>query len=374
MLYSLNGKNKKKVLLVNDTYNWYHWGCTGTSTSLREGIVSRGFDLDTLPISDFNNVKTFPSTLEEFISESFFNKFVSDNAKIWNRLESVDIVFINGEGSIHGLRRIAFILLYIAYLSKVKLNKEVHIVNHSVYPESSGKLKSEKATSLYKFVYSHLDYIAIREVNSLTIMKSLNISATQSFDSLPLYVQKHYKNNKEYNKNKVVFTGSVVMRNHSIDKQISYLKFLKSQGLDVVYLTGAKRFPSKDDKEYIDRLEINFPTLEVIEARSLDEWLDTISSANLLVSGRFHHTIGAICTGTPFVNLNSNTPKSEGIMRMLAQPTPIQYGSEELDKELKIQTLYTLNKKRVTEEFRIKRLNELCKLANKNFDGLVMSK
>ena len=93
----------------------------------------------------------------------------------------------------------------------------------------------------------------------------------------------------------------------------SYLNAMHRQGYSITFLYGAKDWPAKDDREFVafvkPRLKFD---LKIFEAKNIDQWLSCIENAELLVSGRFHHTIAAGCLGTRFIALNSNTPKMDG--------------------------------------------------------------
>jgi len=41
-----------KILLLNDTTNWYHFGCTATSTALIEKMKALGHKVTTLSITE----------------------------------------------------------------------------------------------------------------------------------------------------------------------------------------------------------------------------------------------------------------------------------------------------------------------------------
>ncbi len=71
---------------------------------------------------------------------------------------------------------------------------------------------------------------------------------------------------------------------------------------------------------------------QVVEATSLREWLTCIAQAQLLVSGRFHHTIAAAFLGVPCVLLESNTLKNLALAESLKIEPPIQY--QVLDEEI----------------------------------------
>ncbi len=63
--------------------------------------------------------------------------------------------------------------------------------------------------------------------------------------------------------------------------------FIFKRRFHVQVLTGAKLFPAKDDKIFIEFLKKNSSvSFEHIEASSVEEWLETIQHARLFVSGR----------------------------------------------------------------------------------------
>jgi polysaccharide pyruvyl transferase WcaK-like protein len=70
--------------------------------------------------------------------------------------------------------------------------------------------------------------------------------------------------------------------------------------------------------------------IEILLARSELEWLSAIASARLLVSGRFHYSIAAAWLGTPFLALDSNTPKMAGLMQVLGLAGPPERGAGNL--------------------------------------------
>jgi hypothetical protein len=88
-----------KVVLFNDTSAWYHWGCTGTSTALKERIAQLGFTLEALPISINSQLQEVPS-FEEFDSLDRFNRFAKANEPVLDRIQNSDAVIITGEGTL----------------------------------------------------------------------------------------------------------------------------------------------------------------------------------------------------------------------------------------------------------------------------------
>ena len=104
---------------------------------------------------------------------------------------------------------------------------------------------------------------------------------------------------------------------------------------------------------------------ELVDATSIDEWLDTINNATLLVSGRFHHSIAAFCLNTPFIALNSNTHKVHAICSMMGEAEPLLYSDPQLFDQLNLHT-----KELPSSVDNSEKMKFLCELAEKNFDGL----
>ena len=110
---------------------------------------------------------------------------------------------------------------------------------------------------------------------------------------------------------------------------------------------------------------------EIIEANSIKKWLDTIYQASLLVSGRFHYTIAAAVMGTPFILLESNTPKNAGLAKSLGAPPPLSYRSHDLLIQLLDRTGYVLSQASLKPQYEHDAMaSNLCALAKKNFMGL----
>ncbi len=113
----------KKVLLINDTTNWYHWGCTGTSLAMKSYISGKGYELTALPITETYKWLLAPLTTEGFKNKIIFKKFLEAYPELIQKILSADIVVINGEGTLHGLRTAPINLLYVAFISKFFLEK-----------------------------------------------------------------------------------------------------------------------------------------------------------------------------------------------------------------------------------------------------------
>ncbi len=366
----------QKVVLFNDTSAWYHWGCTGTSTALKEEIEKLGFEIHSFPITAVKALKEIPP-FEEFDDLLKFERFSEANKDVIEAIQKADAVVITGEGTLHDLRPAPKALLYLAHISKTFFGKHVEIINHSAYPKDDplfsddlemDEQELEYAQAIYQKTYAELDFIAIRESVSRDVMGKLNISSTLSFDCLPLYIRDHYSTQKQVKEKTMVVAGSVAFTEMGGEKLCRYLEALASKGFEIKVLTGAAAFPARDDEEFVDFLKTrcNAP-LKVVTAASMEEWLDTINHAAFLVSGRFHHSIAAFCLNTPFIALNSNTHKLHAICSLFEQPEPLLFSDPKLLDRLFFRTDEILSSDGVNNAAKAA---EICQLAERNFDGI----
>jgi polysaccharide pyruvyl transferase WcaK-like protein len=361
----------KRVLLVNDTTRWYHFGCTATSTALTRTIGSLGFELRTVPINDIYKLESIPQNIREFADKACFEKFIASNPSLARSLNEVDII---------GIRPAPLGLLYIAYASKVFLGKNVQIINHSVYPQDDLSVDNEAIIALYKMVYSKLDFAAIREPLSFQLMQNLGVACVESFDCMPLYIKESYKLHGNKEAKLIYIAGSAVWLHlnmissekgeiahfeNGLSQFVQFMQQMQAKGFGIKFLYGAEDHPAKDDREFIDFVKEKFNfKLQVHEAKSLEEWLRCIESATIFVSGRFHHTIAAACLRTPYVLLVSNTPKVEGLAMVLGCESVLKYSDSGLSATLqaKCEAAATAVMPSI--------LDPLCDMAQRNFAGI----
>jgi polysaccharide pyruvyl transferase WcaK-like protein len=339
----------KRIAFLNDTSAWYHWGCTGTSEAIKETLAERGYAVTPIPIHALSACQSIPQSTADFNSAEFFNRFFKENLALLAPILKSDIVVINGEGSIHSLSKTSLLLLYLAYASKIYCKKNVQIINHSCYPEG-GKATVTPISHFYRDVYRVLDFIAIREHKSLEVMKALGIEATLSFDCLPLYIQRHPAPAPPASRS-LVLAGSVAWKPEGMPKLAAYLNAMKADGYDIKLLTGARAYPALDDLRFVEALKAAAPEgWTHVDAKSMQEWLDTIHSAALMLSGRFHYTIAACMLDTPCIVLDSNTPKNSALTESAGLPPPLSYSADDLESVLYERTRNMLGRPPLSEE------------------------
>ena len=308
-----------RALLINDTSFWYHWGCSCTSLAIRDNLREKGFSIAGVPIGDLQGTEPIPVDFDQW-NEELIAHFLKTKKELCEKVEAADVLIINGEGSLHGFSPLSASLLCLMYVAKHRFGKPVHVINHSCYPDDKAEPTGSIIEELYMSVYKTLDRVVVREPVSGNLLERLGLDVVRSFDSLPLFVDKYRDQIEHKASGGIIFSGSVAFSNEMLQ---SFCRVVTAvAGGQCSYLFGANSFPAKDDIFVIQQLQKLLPNgVKLLHARSEVEWLSIISSADLLVSGRFHHSIAAACLGTPFVVMDSNTPKISGLMQQLELQT-----------------------------------------------------
>lgn len=319
-------KTQRRLLLLNDTTYWYHWGCSCTSLALHAGFRSRDFEVVSVPISRTARLSSLPRDAAEFDSTAVYAAFALEHPDLVAEIEAADVVVVNGEGTLHDIGHSALGLLYLTYVAARHCAKRVQIINHSCYPGSADPALHDAALQVYRTVYRALDFIAVREPASAAALRALGIDATTAFDCLPLFVDSvpvHAERTDSF-----VIAGSVAWTPAMVDQLVAAATLAQARGLAVKILVGANAYPAADDASFVKAL---LPRLsgdcELVHARTETAWLQTIAEARLLISGRFHHSIAAATLGTPLLIGESNTGKLDGLVEVLGlAPEQVRFG------------------------------------------------
>lgn len=348
-----------RAVLINDTEAWYHWGCTATSRGLKGLIGTRYTLADCVAIHELQALEEAPQSPLQFPDEDFFARHRAANDALYERIAQADVAFVNGEGTIHGTGHQATNLLYVAWASKTYLNKPVYLVNHSFYPGDGEPETPPMVARFYTRVYRDFDYVAVREPRSEAEARALGIDATLAFDCLPRTLRELGPFER---RDVLVVAGSVAFPEAAYEPFAAYLTAMASTGLEIELLSGAPARPATDERRFVERLTQELPAggWRQREATSLEEWCEALGSARALVSGRFHHSLAAYTLATPFVALESNTPKITGLTEMLGLPPPLGYDEATLSDRLAARTLEILDRAPAPE------LDRLLALAEKN--------
>lgn len=317
-----------KILLVNDTENDYHFGCTGTSRAVKKYLSQKGeLQAKSYTVIDSWTMNPTPKTIEEFDDENFFENWQENNQQLKKDILANDVICCTGEGTISGFenRKAAANLLYLMYISKVRYHKKTMIINHSSFPDmNNSEIDLSKLTyKIYQKVYKTLDYCAVRDKLSFFILNQLGVKVTQAFDCLPLYIKDLYQEtvqNPTLPKKYILLNGgSIFYQNFDEYIQKDLWKIKETKNNKIYFILSQTGRVADDDIQCIKAIKkynkkflnkIRLRKIKIIEVHSVDEWLTTIKNANMLISGRFHHSIAAMVFNVPTIVFEGNTPKN----------------------------------------------------------------
>lgn len=327
-----NKKNNQKirnktVLYLNDTYNDFHYGCTGTSYVIRKELQKKFKSIQMISVEQISrNIKIAPKKVSNFTSTKFFNNWKNKNSEIIEKIKNNDYIVVNGEGCISHYNDGTCNLLYAIYISKIKYKKNVSIINHSVflknYVDHLSPNDENEFKKIIKLVYQNIDFCAVREFHSLIQLNYIiQNKGILSFDSLPLYISRYFKKPKK-NKNQIVITGGNFLNPKKfaifIKKLIETNSKLKNKKIVFLYSENINS-PAQENILILQAIKKYIKKIEIIKAKSLNEWLSVIQESKLLISGRFHHSIAAFMLDTPFLVFKTNTLKVEAFVSMISK-------------------------------------------------------
>lgn len=280
----------KSSILINDTRIDHHHGCMRVVAAIKYLTEKYGF-----PIKHY-----FPS-----------HTTLCGTARYENALKECEVVLINGEGTLHHDRPAAFELLKAAAQAK-SAGKYVVLLNAGW---------EENSIHLGKFL-SVFDIVIARDKVSQLAMSAFDVSC-QVLPDLSFYLPAPLSVSKTLT-GRIAFSDSV-LRNVTLElwksarvlqAQMLSIQFLRDNQLVSKYKFVRDAIGRQDLNNlrlFLDLIACRWQLMKVSD-RSTDNWLQTLGSYSLLVSGRFHACTLAMLMGVPFVALQSNTSKISNLI------------------------------------------------------------
>jgi hypothetical protein len=325
----------RRALIVNDTRLNYHYGCYATASALHNLLEDDGYEVSTLSVGLTHSLPVPPLTLEMLRSDGPLPG-EGESLPGYCAISAADIVVVNGEGTLHGMRRAPRNLLYMIHLAARRFGKPVYLVNHSMFPSDHDPIAEAEAGQLYRAVLSGVTAIAVRDALSHQLYQHMGIRAQVAFDLLPTYADRRgFVPNRNHRQRQVVVGIGV---DFDADKALMLADTVAahvSPATPLLLLNGGPRHDPIEERTLCEPIMRRQPRYALFEAadsrnttgvndddRALD-WIRTIAEAELLVTGRYHHVVAALAFGTPVVALSSNTPKIEGSYALLGLSNPV---------------------------------------------------
>ncbi len=292
-------------------------------------------------------------------------------------IEKADAMIINGEGSMifgNPTRSELFFFFALMKIAKMK-GKKTYYVN-AMASENPITEFNQKEFEDIKLHAKYCDLFLLRDLDSLEYLKSKTFSNNILFCPDSLYTWVKYINQGltspqigdtiipfpddvsdygvfDFSKPYLCVSGSsyLTVVGGDIYKKIksNYVKLvnkLKTLGINVILVESC----STDNFLYDIGKETN---TSVVPTRiNLIQAISILSSAKILVGGRYHPGIMASLGGTPCVFFNSNSHKTYSLQKLLNYETPVIYSPKLSDNE--IENIYN-DCKRILDEGNIVR-------------------
>lgn len=328
-----------KYILVNDTSTSDNLGCQAVKESLSMIFDRTSYCVDSIPLGyGADYFKELSSRSSEWIDKSEdFPKYRDCTSEIdyddWlkvkskfkendiylDKISNVDYVVINAEGSIHhnsarGLALLALASLY----SEIK---PVFMINCSIFNMDEKILKE---------CMSNVRIIHSREGFTYKYLKTHGIESVYAPDLASLYI-----NNLTFNENiNKIIIGSqpktclislgVLATPKNMKKVID---IVRGRNLIPIYLSMSDGNEDAVSDEVCSEMQVERFVAKDIE---LGNTVQFLSQFEVIISGRHHLNIFALCTKAKLICLPSNTLKVEGTLGFISKMRPVAYSFEDL--------------------------------------------
>ena len=265
----------------------------------------------------------FDTLSEYYLKEKKFQGFI-------DLVDSVDVVVINGEGTIYGDRDESLFILFIAYLAKKYMKKPVIVVNHTL--DASGGEIRKVVDNLYPL----LDDIVFREYFSIEkfghfhkarfaadtafAYKAIRQKKLADISGRPGYYDVWPYQTYDFNPNKpyVCISGSSIFYRKDmrfIDPTADFVELCKAlqKKFDQVICISS----DKPDDRFLTKVASSLKLPFLSCRTSLLQVLDVIGNARVFISGRWHPSIFAVNNGVPIVAFAAHNFKMKALMELM---------------------------------------------------------
>ncbi|NBK99521.1 MAG: methyltransferase domain-containing protein, partial [Erysipelotrichia bacterium] len=251
----------KKAILINDTSNANHHGCSYVKEAIVENLEKRNY---TLIKSSFNG--------ENWIT----------NQQLVELIRTVDLIIVNGEGTLHHSQNTAIELVKIAKFAYDNSIKCVLI--NSVFQDNNEFINQ---------YMKYFDLIFVRETRSKYELMRIGVDS-EVVPDLSFYSCKQSKQNDQ--KKSIGVTDSVYQQltdglyEYAIAKQCDFIPILKQNAGYVS--TKYDQYCQASNSEYYEK----------------------IANTNFIICARYHSLCLALQAEVPFLAISSNSHKIEGLL------------------------------------------------------------
>ncbi|MBB3457269.1 hypothetical protein FHT86_005587 [Rhizobium sp. BK313] len=316
-----------QAVFINNTAASYHWGCYATSMAIYEALINAGYSVVSFDVETTHlGFGSAPETCTPEVIAAYGEQLASVNPMAYRAISDSDLVVVNGEGTIHRFHQGPRALLSTIKFA-TSIGKRVHLINHSCYPSGGGDPAAPHVEEFYRECLKDAERLVVRDTVSSLNLDRLGLPHSVGFDCLPAFVSGLQQIPSM--EASIVIGAASWWEPH---RAASFAKNLLEAGIDrnrrIIFLSGGfKRGPEEDPVHFANMKEV-IPEMEFINPPSLGEWMGWIKSAEIVVTGRFHHFIAAAAVSAPIVYSPGNTPKMDAVAEMIGAPPCVETTGE----------------------------------------------
>lgn len=271
-------KPKTRVAVFNDTSGSGHYGCVAVMHTLRRMLSSNGIDV----------VWTWPLGKDWRLHKDEMP-----------RKGEIDAVIVNGEGTMHhdAKRPRVMALAEAVNLAHDELGVPAFLLNATLY---------ENSQSLYDLI-RRFDRVFVRDELSRDELESFGLTAVVVPDLTFAFEHGEYAQAR----NGVGATDSV----HRDITDVLYVRS-RANGWDFRKMSAPKPPPLRSVRRphlFVKRLH-SWLRDRGAYLSTPENFLQWLTAREVLVTGRFHTVTMSLVTQTPFVAVESNTPKISSLL------------------------------------------------------------
>jgi len=310
-----------------------NWGGQATSKGIKT-LVEKTYpnaefiplDLPSFPMSKFRIVRT---VWEKKLAKAILTDDRKGVVKYLGKLNiderffnGFDTVCFNGEGAIHAKSGHLIRLMGMLYEYKQR-GAFVSALNQTVDLGNNDFLKA-----VVKKVYSMVDYLAVREPVSQRELQKLGLDPALVGDAA--YALGAFSEEKvdslisdlDLPEKFVAVTGSSFLSRNktSVKLMDRLLKEVQAFYIDMPIYFLAN---TKTDMYLAKKLRVKYGFSVFSVPEKHDRAMAVIAKAYIVIGGRQHPNIFAAMQGVPFIPLQGNTHKMEGVVELLKYPVDV---------------------------------------------------
>jgi polysaccharide pyruvyl transferase WcaK-like protein len=321
-----------RIAIINDTRVTSHYGCMLVMENM-------------LALLDKNNVEVIWTWDVSVDWRKYKSKII--------KKPKVDAIIVNGEGTIHHSkdRKFAKALAEFAHFSNETLKTPSYLINATLYQNDIQEYEKLRA---YRAIY-------VRDKGSLSELESFGLSGKYVPDLTFAHNEQKYSELKPIKDTVVI--DSAIKKDNPILKNFANINGFPFKSMIVARSANAKFLRSP--RPYVKNI-FNYLISDWKLSTSPGEYINYLRQYNLVITGRYHTVSMCIKNKTPFIAIDSNTPKIRYLLENVLGHT---------DRNIKITELDNLNSSQSKEfsDVEIGKINLFIRSSEEMIDSMIFN-